>query len=238
MLSHFMSGLASVGQLPPRSMDRRARLEFGRHYGVPSPLIDFTWSPYVALFFAFNGVRNDPARPADEVVVYALDLPSLGVAWARLGGNYDAHEYDLFMYEREDLFPNGLFPHGYPGGKLKFMRFPASWDTRMQRQMGSFLYDTLDYRTMGKSDLEDFIEGINEPATSGGPSLPTLTKVFVRRSIVGEVFSRLELMGLTGARLMDDYVGAAADVCNSYTYTRKTGYTWDLALPPPDDTRM
>jgi len=237
LLSHFMNGLASVGQLPSRKMDRRARLEFGRNYGVPSPLIDFTLSPYVALFFAFDGIRPEPTKPDEEVVVYALALTSLAVDWAKRGGSFDS-EYSSFMYEREDMFPNGLFPHGYPAGILKFIRFPASWNTRMLRQMGAFLYDTLDYRLQGKLDLEDFITAIQEPAGVAGKPSQTLVKVFIPKSIASNVFSRLELMGMTGARLMDDHVGAAADVYNSYNYNRRTGYTWDLLMPPPDDAMM
>src|SRR4051812_46242823 len=63
MLNHFWVRLRSVGEkLPfPRS-DRRAMLEYARHYGLPSPLIDFSQSPYVALFFALNGVRPQNAE--------------------------------------------------------------------------------------------------------------------------------------------------------------------------------
>jgi hypothetical protein len=58
MIDQFIVNLKSIGiNLPFETSDRRARLEFARHYGVPSPLIDFSHSPYVALFFAFDGVR-------------------------------------------------------------------------------------------------------------------------------------------------------------------------------------
>ena len=60
MLQHFLVNLQLVNySLPFTEDNRRARLEFGRHYGIPSPLIDFSYSPYVATFFAFNGARPD-----------------------------------------------------------------------------------------------------------------------------------------------------------------------------------
>lgn len=34
--------------------DNQEWLEYARHYGVPIPCLDFTYSPYIALFFAFN----------------------------------------------------------------------------------------------------------------------------------------------------------------------------------------
>jgi FRG domain len=58
MLDRFYGCLASVGKLPRERMSRRVLLEYARHYGVPSPLIDFSRSPYVALWMAFNGVRR------------------------------------------------------------------------------------------------------------------------------------------------------------------------------------
>jgi hypothetical protein len=63
MIDQFIVTLNSIGIDPPFvNYDRRGRLEFARHYGVPSPLIDFSHSPYVALFFAFNGARPISAR--------------------------------------------------------------------------------------------------------------------------------------------------------------------------------
>lgn len=227
--TQFLEGLASVGQLPTSLdlKDRRSRLEYARHFGVPSPLIDFTYSPYVATFFTFNGTRQDPTKPDDEVVVYALCIDELAFHWASRGRTFDPEERHRFLHEARQP----LFRDGYPAGLLKFMGSPASWNTRMQRQIGVFLYDTLDHKG---SDLERFVEQITEHADS---KIPALTKVFIPKSISREIFERLELMGMTGARLLDDYVGAAADVYNSYHYDRRTR-TWDLMMPPPDDTKL
>jgi len=45
-------------------------------------------------------------------------------------------------------------------------------------------------------------------------------------------------MGINAARLYDDRSGAAADVKNAYNYNRKTGFSWDLNMAPPGDTKM
>jgi hypothetical protein len=162
-LDHFYSCLASVGKLPSHYLEMSARteLEYARHYGVPSPLIDFTRSPYVALWMAFDGVR--PRDDKGELVegnaaAYALDVNNLAILWqkhTRRGGN----AFEELRWERGEQFASG-----YPVGELKYLEFPSSWNTRMLRQLGVFIYDSLQYGNKAKfRDLEDFIEKGDDP---------------------------------------------------------------------------
>lgn len=63
MLSHFIVNALSIGTIPFPPGNRRSRLEYGRHYGVPTPVIDFSWSPYVALHFAVSGIQFKHDKP-------------------------------------------------------------------------------------------------------------------------------------------------------------------------------
>ena len=84
MLAQFFTRLIHIGvERPFKDMHRRAQLEFGRHYGVPSPVIDFSYSPFVALFFAFNGVRPDKAGTEDYSVLNCINRTQLGLVFAR-----------------------------------------------------------------------------------------------------------------------------------------------------------
>lgn len=221
MLNRFFNHLASVDKLPQQfpTWKRREKLEYARHHGLPSPLIDFTHSPYVALWVAMNGKRP---WEAGNAVIYALDVNGLGILWQKHRG--DPAALDQFRYsERSETFESV-----YPINTLQFITLPASWNTRMLRQMGTFVYDSLQYgRGINFTDLEDFIEKGNDPPGPDGDNF-TLHKIFVPYSFAKDVFRRLELMGINGTRLFDNHEGAVADVINSYIWRGVTGSSHDI----------
>lgn len=223
-LDHYFACLASIGQLPERPMSLRSKLEFARHYGVPSPLIDFTRSPFVALWMAFNGVR--PWDPGN-VALYVLNVNSLGILWQKAGGSFD----DFRWSERGEQFDGG-----YPVGILRYLEFPSSWNVRMLRQLGVFIYDSMAYHKGPHKDLEEFIERGVDPNDPDGNPLYSLQKILIQKSVASDIFLQLELMGIDGTRLYNNHEGAAADVKNGYVFNRRTGYAHDIIVPQPPAT--
>ena len=53
-----------------------------RHHGFPSPLLDWSYSPYVAAFFAF---RNEPAGRSEKRSIYAYCGTPYGIKGGAVG---------------------------------------------------------------------------------------------------------------------------------------------------------
>ncbi len=72
LISEFVaSAIPSLSDIA--DMNETATRVIARHHGVPSSLIDFTTSPYIAAFFAcFDGVHDSKAAPG-KIAIWALN---------------------------------------------------------------------------------------------------------------------------------------------------------------------
>lgn len=238
MIDRFRVGVTQLGIAPFDSNSRLDWLEYARHHGVPTPVLDFSYSPYIALFFAFSG---KPIEHGDDhkryTVINALHIEKLASAWATLSHDFNENHEEVAKRHREFLYPkNDLFDSGFPNRCLQFIPHPGKENRRMHRQQGALLYDTLQYTYLKFRNLEDLISAYNEkeePFTKGmrDTQTPTLYKVLINEKCANEVFTKLELMGINGGSLYMSSDGVAQDVINSLAYHSRVNYLRDMRFP-------
>jgi hypothetical protein len=103
----------------------------------------------------------------------------------------------------------------------------------MHAQLGVFLYSTklFDYDPGQPTNLEEFLDTVKEGFDS--PSLPNdsrpvLTKMILPHTWASEVFSRLEVMSISGSTMFLSAEGVAKDVYNAYYYQPRAAYLRDF----------
>lgn len=237
LIDRFRVGLTRLGIVPFESDQRLDWLEYARHHGVPTPVLDFTYSPYVALFFAFNGITVTKQQGDAFTVIYAINIAKLASAWATLTHDPTKDREEVAKRHREFLYPKGnLFDSGFPMRCLQFIPHPGRFNYRMHRQQGALLYDTLQYMYLQTKDLDDLIEAYDEstePFTKGmrDPDKPTAYTIYIHVRCASDVFRKLEMMGMNGGTLFMNADGVACDVANSIYFHSRVSYLRDLRFP-------
>jgi hypothetical protein len=96
-------------------------------HGAPTRLLDFTWSPYVAAFFALHNAT-------DEAAIWAVNPFEIGKV-RQLGSD---HSIDLRNMDPE---PPGNYRRYYLPGKIPFvwMGEPYAMNRRLIAQSGTFV---------------------------------------------------------------------------------------------------
>jgi hypothetical protein len=62
-------------------LDHAAFLNLVQHHGFPTPLLDWTFSPFIAAYFAFKSATT--ARRRDKVRIFVLDQAPWKSDWQR-----------------------------------------------------------------------------------------------------------------------------------------------------------
>lgn len=72
-----------------------------RHHGLPSPLLDWSKSPYIAAYFAMNEtIENDPGEVS--IFIY-LETKTLGKIWDNQGPGINKFDQYLKTHKRHYL---------------------------------------------------------------------------------------------------------------------------------------
>lgn len=173
-----------------------AWLSIMQHYGVPTRLVDFTDSPYVALYFALEAYQS---RTAD-FAVFALDYSAvMDASIAQIAARDTSFtETRQSVYPKQDkVFDEIVDRFSYD---IAWVTEPKRHNQRLDRQGGCFVISgNLDVRIAAALELPQF-------------AACSFTKYRIDHSLYSGVFDLLRKMNLTSKSLYGDLDGLARSI--------------------------
>jgi hypothetical protein len=174
-----------------------AWLSIMQHYGVPTRLLDFTASPYVALYFALE--TYDPQRHQD-FAVFALDYSAImqkSIDYISLK-DVSFHETRESIHRKQDAIFDGIVDRfAYD---IAWITEPKQVNARLDRQAGSFLIS-------GNRGCR-----IEEVLASSTYATADMIKYCIPSNLYTGVFALLRKMNVTSKSLFGDLGGLARSI--------------------------
>lgn len=174
-----------------------AWLSIMQHYGVPTRLLDFTESPYVALYFALEAYNP---QTCTDFAIFAFDYTAImNCSIAHISSEDGAFNETRFsVYQKQDeIFETVVDRFAYD---IAWIAEPKQLNARLDRQAGSFLLSG--NRGLRIQDVLD-----SEPYAN-----VTMYKFRVAHELYTGIFSLLRKMNINSKSLYGDLDGLARSI--------------------------
>jgi hypothetical protein len=172
----------------PQAHDDFEWLALMEHHGSPTRLLDLTWSPYVAAFFALQTATK-------EAAVWALDPAAIVSSQTNI-----ARPLRIRKFESIDPRIRGNYPRFFLNGTKPFVWIgePDVMNRRLTAQSGTFIVPSV---------LDRPIDQIIGASEAGRNAIVKL--VLSTRKMRDEAMRELYSMNITSATLFPDLDGLA-----------------------------
>lgn len=177
-------------------------LSIMQHHGIPTRLLDFTESPFMALFFAFDSVSPAQRQPCS---IWAIEYRRLMKDSVEiLKSSIDGFNFD---YSSVQMQPDLVFDQ-YVDLKaidILWVTEPKLCNFRLERQKGTFLLTGNIQKRIG-----DLLPSALPPESA--------QKIVISAELANEAFRILTSMGIDNSRLFADIDGFARDIKRMLMY--------------------
>lgn len=188
---HIYCGIEHV----PKS--KLAWLSVMQHYGVPTRLIDFTTSPYVALYFALE--TYDPLSNK-KLSIYCLNYSAIIDESIKSIKNIDSHFNETrssIQGKQDDMFDSIIDRYIHD---IAWVIEPLELNARIDRQAGTFLIS---------GNLGSTIESIINSDLYNNCSV---TKIIIPAELYEGIYVALRKMNINAKSIYGDLVGLAKSI--------------------------
>jgi len=174
-----------------------------QHYGIPTRLLDWSESPFVALYFALTSCKRDEKNVVTgPVAVWMLD-PS---EWNKVALSDISFEGDVLDSKREQVKSYSPKAELDERKNTAVMIYGTHNSPRIVAQRGTF-------GLFGKS-----VESMDKQFTRGAFSKETLQRIVIPADKVDEVAQSLFRKGIADSTVYPDLHGLALEMRRQFSF--------------------
>jgi hypothetical protein len=211
--------IISGGPAPPPRNDIIAWFSLMRHYGAPSRFLDFTYSPYLALFFGLSKVDYNRIKSNSVEILAikrdwfddALPVKKYGRRIKLLINRIKANDYQAF----KELFIIGSDEKN----DFVYPVIPYDLNQRITIQQGLFLCPT----NVGETFKSNFIKMIENTGKEKNGEIFTITIQVDSTDMIKELFYEIYRMNIYSATIYPGLEGYAQ------SYSTRLPFLHDIA---------
>ncbi|MGL6159904.1 FRG domain-containing protein [Microbulbifer sp.] len=196
----FKRKLITNSDLPQEQVDKIDIWQYGQHFGLPSPLLDWSYSPYIALYFAL--VDRPRSKAEEPCAIWVINLEILEMMNRIIVD-------DIRPKYADKISPTEYLNKLYPA--LDIVDEPYEGNKRIEFQQGFFT--KLDYYR----SIEIWIKKIGRDLPQ-----PKADRIFLQKLEFPcgqrdsmKLLDKLDKMNINGRTLFPDIFGTVKDTIDS-----------------------